>query len=94
MTTKERDAIAGENESLAHELQAYKSIKVATDSKARTTMTRVGRQPLVSQSLNVRPSSTTHAQGASKSMAGDRKGLEPMPEVEYKDGDMTIDELM
>ena len=90
--TKDRDAIASENDTLFHELQVYKSVNIAADFKPKTTMTRVGRQPLASQSLNVGPTST-HARSTSKS-ATNGKALAKTLEVEFKEGDMTIDELM
>ena len=91
MMTKERDAVSSENDAVLHELQAYKSVNAAADFKPRTTLTRVGRQPLANHSLNVRPSS---AQGMGKSVAAGRTVLKTTDEAEYREGDMTIDELM
>ncbi|KIP05590.1 hypothetical protein PHLGIDRAFT_146852 [Phlebiopsis gigantea 11061_1 CR5-6] len=88
MMTKERDAVSSENDVVLHELQAYKSVNAAVDPKPRTTLTRVGR---ANHSLIVKASST---QGMSKSGTGDKRVLETTDEAEYKEGDMTVDELM
>ena len=93
MITKDRDTLASENDILLEELQAYKSVNTATGFKPRTNMTRVGRQPLASQSLNVEPIST-HALSTNKATVNDGKATTKTSEVEYKGGDMTIDELM
>ena len=86
MTTKDRDALVAENDELLRELQLYKSVAVPADFRPRSTLTRVARKPLMNQSMNTRPPST----GLPRS--GGKK-LETTAEDEYKDGDMTLDEL-
>ena len=87
--TKERDTISTTNDDLLHELQAYRSVNVAQDVKPRTTLTRVGRQPLISQSLNTKSGSTQSVRLGT----GGKRTLLATTEVEYKEGDMTLDEL-
>lgn len=88
MTAKERDALASENDEMVRELQLYKSVTVPTDFKPRTTVTRVTRQPLASQSLNTRPSSSHPKRSATRPAAGSK-----VSEPEYREGDLTLDEL-
>jgi len=45
-------------------------------------VTRVGRMPLASQNVNI------------KSLSTSKPRLEVTPEVDYKEGDMTIDEIL
>ncbi|ETW80450.1 hypothetical protein HETIRDRAFT_24876, partial [Heterobasidion irregulare TC 32-1] len=45
--TLDRDAVIAHGDSLQHELNMYKSIAVPSEFKPRTTITRVGRVPLV-----------------------------------------------
>lgn len=89
MTTKDKEAVIEENEELRHELGLYKSVAVPLENKPRAFMTRVTRAPLASQNLNAPPPNAraSHARSASamKSLASS--------DVEYRDGDMTIDEL-
>lgn len=88
LLTKERDAIADENDALQRELLMYKSVSVPAEYKHRTTVTRVSRTPLASHSLNAR--SATESKASSTLAA---KRMETMPEVEFREGDMTLDEL-
>ncbi|EKM54596.1 uncharacterized protein PHACADRAFT_210395 [Phanerochaete carnosa HHB-10118-sp] len=81
MMTKDRDAFAAENDDLIRELQLYKSVAVPADFKPRSTLTRVARKPLTTQSLNARSS-------------GKGSRLEATPEHDYKAGDMTLDEIL
>ncbi|KAA1473976.1 hypothetical protein DENSPDRAFT_803357 [Dentipellis sp. KUC8613] len=55
--TRERDAAAAHSDTLQHELDMYKSVAVPPDMKPRTTITRVARIPLTTQSTNVAPMS-------------------------------------
>ena len=48
VATRERDAASAQIESLRSELGLY--LSVPSEGKPRTTMTRVGRMPLVAQS--------------------------------------------
>lgn len=73
-------------EELRHELDLYKSVAVPAADKPRTGMTRVGRMPLLNQSLNARSS----AMG--KSTSGTVKRMDKMDE-EYLPGDLTVDDL-
>ena len=87
---RERDNVIIENEEVRHELNLYTSIAVPQQSKPRTTVTRVTRVPLASQSLNgqslFQPKSTS-------SIRKDGQRLESPTEVSYKEGDMTLDEI-
>ena len=74
---KDRDALAAQNDELARELQMYKSVAVPTDFRPRATLTRVTRRPLVAHGSNAR--------SAGKSSTASVE--------EYKEGDMTVDEL-
>ncbi|CAL1706549.1 unnamed protein product [Somion occarium] len=87
MTTRDRDAVINENDALRHELFLYKSVAVHPDDKPKTTITRVTRIPLGMQNMNVKSTST------SRSASGTGK-LASMPEAEYKEGDMTVDEIL
>lgn len=86
MTTKDRDALVAENDELVRELRLYKSVAVPADSKPRSNLTRVARKPLANSSLNARPRSAGSAHNEGKRLAS-------TPEADYKDGDMTLDEL-
>lgn len=82
VATRERDAASAQIESLRGELCLY--LSVPAEGKPRTTMTRVGRMPLVAQSQNVHPRS-----GAG-SADFTTKHLPPVADVS---GDMTLDEI-
>ncbi|GJE94441.1 hypothetical protein PsYK624_106110 [Phanerochaete sordida] len=77
MMEKDRDALVVQNDELARELQMYKSVAVPADFRTRSTLTRVSRRPLAPHSSNARSAGKTSAEAAE----------------EYKEGDMTIDEL-
>lgn len=81
MVTKDRDALAAESDELVRELQLYKSVAVPADFRPRSTLTRVARKPLTTQSMNDRSS-------------GKGSCLEATPEHDYKAGDMTLDEIL
>ncbi|KAH9985815.1 hypothetical protein BJV74DRAFT_846401 [Russula compacta] len=53
VATRERDTATAQIEGLRRELSLY--LSVPAEGKPRTTMTRVGRMPLVTQSQNVNP---------------------------------------
>jgi hypothetical protein len=55
VATRERDAADAQIESLRHELSLYLSVLAEDSYKPRTTMTPVGRMPLVMQNENVKP---------------------------------------
>jgi hypothetical protein len=82
VATRERDAANAQIESLRSELCLY--LSVPAEGKPRTTMTRVGRMPLVSQSQNVPPRSGT---GNADFTA---MHLPPVADVSR---DMTLDEI-
>ncbi|KAK7692311.1 hypothetical protein QCA50_003936 [Cerrena zonata] len=89
MTNRDRDAVISENEALLHELTMYKSVTVHPDDKPRTTITRVTRIPLGTHNTNVNAKSIS----SSKSTGLDDQYLPSLPEMDYSEGDMTIDEL-
>lgn len=93
MTNRDRDAVISENEALQHELTLYKSVAVHPDDKPRTAITRVTRIPLGTHNSNVNVNGK--AVSVSKSSGLDDQYLPSLPEIsmEYKDGDMTVDEL-
>jgi hypothetical protein len=82
VATRERDAAGAQIESLRSELALY--LSVPAEGKPRTTMTRVGRMPLVAQSQNVRPAA---ARGGTDFAA------RHLPLVADASGDMTLDEI-
>ncbi|KAL6305236.1 hypothetical protein BKA93DRAFT_731459 [Sparassis latifolia] len=82
MSTRDRDAVAVNNEDLRHELELYKSVAVPPEMKPRTTVTRVGRVPLAIQNVNVISGTRPSESAKSLSSTGSLKKLEPMPEVE------------
>jgi hypothetical protein len=102
MLTREQETVAAENDELQHELGMYKAVGVPPELKPRTTITRVGRPPLVSLSRSVNTGSLgVHARSVSAGSvmqkgqgegvsAGAKRGgvLETIP------GDMTLDEIM
>ncbi|KAI9442633.1 hypothetical protein H4582DRAFT_2203199, partial [Lactarius indigo] len=85
VATRERDAATAQIESLRGELCLY--LSVPAEGKPRTTMTRVGRMPLVAQSQNVHPSAARSGTGNADFTA---KYLPPVADVS---GDMTLDEI-
>ena len=82
VTTRERDAAGVQIESLRSELALY--LSVPAEGKPRTTMTRVGRMPLVAQSQNVRPVAAR---------SGTEFAAKHLPPVADVTGDMTLDEI-
>jgi hypothetical protein len=89
MTVRDQEAALAEADELRYELDMYKSVALPTEHKPRTGITRVGRQPLVNQTLNVKPSS---AASIGKSASAAKSSGNPVGE--YSPGDMTIDELL
>lgn len=86
---RERDAASAQIESLRSELCLY--LSVPAEGKPRTTMTRVGRMPLVAQSQNVRPAAApSAARGGTGNADFTAKHLPPVADVS---GDMTLDEI-
>ena len=83
VATRERDAAGAQIESLRNELALY--LSVPAEGKPRTTMTRVGRMPLVTQSQNVRPA-------AARSGTTDFS-VRHLPPVADVSGEMTLDEI-
>ena len=67
----------------------YTSVGVPMQVKPRTTVTRVARAPLANQSINT----SGRAKSTGSMSSSNARKLESTPEVEYKDGDMTLDEL-
>ncbi len=101
VVTRERDAGGAQIESLRRELSLYLSVPAAEGKKLprATTMTRVGRMPLVSvtQSEKVNNNNNNVA-SAPPSAHGLRVGIgsgdfeEHLPPLE--EGEMTLDEIM
>lgn len=101
VATRERDAASAQIESLRRELSLYISVPAAEGKKLprATTMTRVGRMPLVSvtQSEKVNNNNNNIA-SAPLSAQGLRVGNgfgnfeEHLPPLE--EGEMTLDEIM
>ncbi|KAF7793937.1 hypothetical protein EIP86_005060 [Pleurotus ostreatoroseus] len=87
--TRERDALLDNNDDLQHELGLYTSVGVPMQVKPRTTVTRVARAPLANQNINT----SARAKSPGSMSSSNARKLESMPEVEYKEGDMTLDEL-
>ena len=93
--TRDRDNILNDNDDLRHELDLYTSV-VPAQSKPRTAVTRVTRAPLANSNINAR--SAAYAKSTSTASSGAKK-RDPTPEtewnnLEYKEGDMTIDEIL
>ena len=86
VATRERDAASAQIESLRSELGLY--LSVPAEGKPRTTMTRVGRIPLVAQSQNIHPSATARSGTGNADFAA--KHLPSVPDVS---ADMTLDEI-
>jgi hypothetical protein len=94
VTTRERDAASAQIESLRRELSLYLSVPTVEGKKLprATTMTRVGRMPLVpvtqSEKVNNNNNNVASAQGLR--VGGDfEEHLPPLAESE-----MTLDEIM
>ena len=99
MMEKDKEAVTTENDELRHELGMYKSIAVAPESKSRGFMTRIARAPLTTQNINApaaqTSSSNTKRISHSKSMSRiPVKSTTNLKDVEYKDGDMTLEEIL
>jgi hypothetical protein len=99
VATRERDAANAQIESLRRDLSLYLSVPAAEGKKLprATTMTRVGRMPLVSvtQSQKVNNNNLASAPPSAQGLrvgsgSGDfEEHLPPLGE-----GDMTLDEIM
>jgi hypothetical protein len=87
VVTRERDAAGAQIESLRRELSLYLSVP-AEGNKPRTTMTRVGRMPLVTQRETVNPVVAAPNVGA----ADFAKYLPPLADA--TSGEMTLDEII
>ncbi|THH00772.1 hypothetical protein EW026_g1833 [Hermanssonia centrifuga] len=92
ISTRDRDTVLNENDDLRNELELYKSVAVPLNSKPRTSVTRVTRIPLTNQSMNT--SANTRGLAHTKSTNNLVKRLETTPELEYKEGDMTVEEIL
>jgi hypothetical protein len=79
---RERDAAGAQIEALRSELALY--LSVPAEGKPRTTMTRVGRMPLVAQSQNMRPA---------VARSGTDFTAKHLPLVADVSCDMTLDEI-
>jgi len=99
VATRERDAASAQIESLRRELSLYISVPAAEGKKLprATTMTRVGRMPLVSVTQSEKVNNNNNA-SAPLSAQGLRVGNgsgnfeEHLPPLE--EGEMTLDEIM
>lgn len=92
VATRERDAAGAQIEGLRRELSLY--LSVPAEGKPRTTVTRVGRMPLVAtHSENVDPVTVAAQPQSGRSVVGLSGGFEthlpPLGEDE-----MTLDEIM
>jgi hypothetical protein len=99
VATRERDAAGAQIESLRRELSLYLSVPAAEVKKPprATTMTRVGRMPLVpvtqSEKVNNNVASVPpSAQGLRVVGSGSGDFEEHLPPL--AEGDMTLDEIM
>ncbi|KAI0302783.1 hypothetical protein BC826DRAFT_1101623 [Russula brevipes] len=70
VATRERDAAGAQIECLRRELSLYLSVPAEGGHKPRTTMTRVGRMPLVIQSENVKPAAAPSGRGVRLGVGG------------------------
>ncbi|KAI0302785.1 hypothetical protein BC826DRAFT_1095780 [Russula brevipes] len=91
VATRERDAAGAQIECLRRELSLYLSVPAEGGHKPRTTMTRVGRMPLVTQSENVKPAAAPSGRGLRVGGGGDFERHLPADGVSCE---MTIDEIM
>ncbi len=100
VATRERDAAGAQIESLRHELSLYLSVPAAEGKKVSraTTMTRVGRMPLVPVTQSEKVNNNNVVASGPPSAQGLRVGggsgdfdkhLPPLAE-----GEMTLDEIM
>jgi hypothetical protein len=97
VATRERDAASAQIESLRRELSLYLSIPAAEGKKLSraTTMTRVGRMPLVSVTQSEKVNNNNNVASAPRrvggvgSDGGFEEHLPPLAEDE-----MTLDEIM
>lgn len=89
LLTRDRDAVAVNNEDLRQELDMYKSVMVPSGDKPRTNITRIGRPALASQNLNV---DATTKFTKSFNDGGERKVQ--MQTLGSIPGDMTLEEIM
>ena len=100
VATRERDAASAQIESLRRELSLYISVPAAEGKKLprATTMTRVGRMPLVSVMQSEKVNNNNNIASAPLSAQGLRFGNgsgnfeEHLPPQE--EGEMTLDEIM
>lgn len=99
VATRERDAASAQIESLRRELSLYLSVPAAEGKKLprATTMTRVGRMPLVpvTQSDKVNNNNVAFAPPSAQGLragSGSRDFEEHLPPLE--EGEMTLDEIM
>ena len=89
LSTRDRDAVATNNEDLQHELAMYKSVMVPSESKPRTNMIRIERPPLANQNLNLLQNGGVNA---TKSVNG---GVDKTHTLDaYIPGEMTLDEIL
>ncbi|RDB16797.1 hypothetical protein Hypma_002648 [Hypsizygus marmoreus] len=92
LLTREQEAVVAVNGDLQHELDMYKSVMVPPDQKPRTTITRIGRPPLVNLTRSLNTSTATSVsklEGSAEKVATSKVHvLESIP------GDMTLDEII
>ena len=91
MMAKERDALSSGNDELLRELQLYKSVAVPPDLRPRSAMIRVARVPLANNSLNTGASLRSKGSGIPTNSGG--KALDNRLEIDYREGDMALDEI-
>ncbi|KAI9510938.1 hypothetical protein F5148DRAFT_481584 [Russula earlei] len=89
VATRERDAAGEQIESLRRELSLYLSVPAEGKPRTRTTMTRVGRMPLATQSQNVQLVAGPTAPDIGEDF---EKHLPPL--VDGANDEMTLDEIM
>ena len=96
VATRERDAASAQIESLRRELSLYLSVPAAEGKKLprATTMTRVGRMPLVpvTQSEKVNNNNVASAPPSAQGLRGPGDFEEHLPPL--GEGEMTLDEIM
>jgi hypothetical protein len=96
VASRERDAASAQIESLRRELSLYLSVPAAEGKKLprATTMTRVGRMPLVPVTQSEKVNNNNNVASALRRVGGSSDGdfeehLPPLAE-----GEMTLDEIM
>lgn len=96
VATRERDAASAQIESLRRELSLYLSVPAVEGKKLprATTMTRVGRMPLVPVTQSEKINNNNNVASAPRRVGAGSDGdfeehLPPLAE-----GDMTLDEIM